>query len=61
MCAVVDQYNHAPYTRKGTAKLNEILEIERNIQAQWESEKIFEENAPTLNSPDARFVILDIL
>ena len=32
--------------RKGTAKLSEIREIEVEMQAKWEKEKIFEEEAP---------------
>lgn len=32
--------------RKGTAKLAEIQEIEAEMQARWEREKAFEEDAP---------------
>ena len=35
-----------PASRKGTAKLNELLDIERSVQERWEREKIFEEDAP---------------
>lgn len=32
--------------KKSNVKLNALREIEEKIQAKWESEKIFEENAP---------------
>jgi leucyl-tRNA synthetase len=32
--------------KKSNAKLNALLEIEKEVQAKWESEKIFEDNAP---------------
>lgn len=32
--------------RKGTAKLNELLSIEKLMQAKWDDEKLFEEDAP---------------
>jgi len=32
--------------RKGTAKLSEIQEIEKEIQAKWERERTFENDAP---------------
>lgn len=32
--------------RKGTFKVNTLLEIEKNVQAQWDQQKIFEEDAP---------------
>jgi leucyl-tRNA synthetase len=40
--------------RKSTAKLSEILEIERQVQERWDAEKIFEEDAPQPGSPDAK-------
>ena len=35
-----------PPSRKGTAKLNELLDIERSVQERWEKDGIFEEDAP---------------
>jgi leucyl-tRNA synthetase len=32
--------------RKGSAKLNALLDIESQIQKKWETDKTFEENAP---------------
>ena len=32
--------------RKGTAKLNELLDIQREVQERWEAAKVFEEDAP---------------
>ena len=40
------QYLAMAASRKGTAKLSEIREIEVEMQAKWEKEKIFEEEAP---------------
>ena len=42
-------------SRKGTAKLSELLEIERQIQDYWNSEHLFEENAPTDGSRYSSF------
>ena len=36
--------------RKSTAKLTEIREIEKRVQAKWQQEKVFEEDAPADNS-----------
>jgi leucyl-tRNA synthetase len=41
-------------TRKGTAKLNELLDIERRIQERWEREKTFELDAPEPGSEEAK-------
>lgn len=32
--------------RKSTAKLDELLQIEREVQRQWEEKKLFEVDAP---------------
>ncbi|XP_060064776.1 leucine--tRNA ligase, cytoplasmic-like [Ylistrum balloti] len=40
--------------RKSTAKLDEILQIEKQVQERWNREHIFEEDAPNPNSPDAK-------
>lgn len=40
--------------RKSTAKLSEILEIERRVQERWQSERIFEEDAPQPGTPAAK-------
>ena len=42
--------------RKSTAKLNEILAIERRVQELWEAEKVFEEDAPQPGTPAAEYV-----
>ncbi|CAL1544522.1 unnamed protein product [Lymnaea stagnalis] len=39
--------------RKSTAKLDTLLEIERVVQKRWEEEKIFEVDAPELNTKEA--------
>ena len=36
-------------TKKSNTKLNTFLQIEKDIQTKWESEKVFEENAPENN------------
>ena len=36
--------------KKSNVKLNALREIEEKIQAKWESEKIFEEDAPDSKS-----------
>ena len=41
--------------RKSTAKLTEILDIERQVQQRWEAEKIFEEDAPKPGTPAAKY------
>ena len=43
-----------PATRKGTAKLNELLDIEQKVQERWEQEKIFEIDAPEPGSEEAK-------
>ena len=45
-----------PATRKGTAKLNELLDIEQKVQERWEQEKIFEIDAPEPGSEEAKWV-----
>jgi len=40
----------AAQTKKSNVKLNALREIEEKIQAKWENEKIFEENAPDSKS-----------
>lgn len=32
--------------KKSNVKLNALREIEEKVQAKWEAEKVFEENAP---------------
>lgn len=39
--------------RKSTAKLDELLSIERQMQERWEKEKVFEVDAPKQGSKDA--------
>ncbi len=41
-------------SRKGTAKLNELLEIERKVQERWAQEKVFEEDAPKPGTPESK-------
>ena len=40
--------------RKGTAKLNELLAIERKVQERWQKEKAFERDAPPAGSGEAK-------
>jgi leucyl-tRNA synthetase len=40
--------------RKGTAKLNEFLEIERQVQERWKNERVFEVDAPEPGTPEAQ-------
>jgi leucyl-tRNA synthetase len=40
--------------RKGTVKLNELLDIEAKVQAKWEDLKVFEVNAPEPGSAEAK-------
>jgi len=40
--------------RKGTAKLKELLEIERQVQQRWMEERVFEVDAPEPGSDEAR-------
>ncbi|XP_055958771.1 leucine--tRNA ligase, cytoplasmic [Patella vulgata] len=40
--------------RKSTAKLTELLEIQKRVQARWNEEKIFEADAPTPGTPEAK-------
>ena len=42
--------------RKGTAKLNELLEIERRVQERWAKEKAFEVDAPEPGSEEEKWV-----
>ena len=44
--------------RKGTVKLNELLRIERAMQEKWESEKVFEMDAPEAGSEEDKYVVL---
>ena len=44
--AVKQQQQDGVEGRKSTAKLNEILAIERQVQERWEAEKVFQEDAP---------------
>ena len=39
--------------RKGTAKLNELLQIEKDVQKQWADGKVFEVDAPAQGSLEA--------
>jgi len=40
--------------RKGTAKLRELLDIEKKVQEKWETEKVFEVDAPKPGSEEAK-------
>jgi len=40
--------------RKGTAKLKELLEIERQVQQRWQDHHVFEIDAPEPGSKDAQ-------
>jgi leucyl-tRNA synthetase len=41
--------------RKSTAKLTELLQIERRVQKKWEDEKVFEEDAPLPGTKEATY------
>ena len=41
--------------RKGTAKLTELLEIEEAVQLQWETDHIFEQDAPEPGSEESKY------
>ena len=41
--------------RKGTFKVESLKEIERKIQARWEENRAFEENAP--DTPQEKFMV----
>lgn len=43
--------------RKSTAKLSEILEIERAVQERWQAEKTFQVDAPQPGTPAAKYVL----
>ncbi|PAA92139.1 hypothetical protein BOX15_Mlig025338g2 [Macrostomum lignano] len=43
--------------RKGTKKLQELLEIQRAVQAQWEAERIFELDADTGPEPQEKYMV----
>jgi len=47
--------------RKGTAKLSELLEIERSVQERWLLDKVFEMDAPSDGSAEALSVELFIV
>jgi len=40
--------------RKGTAKLKELLEIEHQVQQQWQEQHVFEVDAPEPGSQEAQ-------
>ena len=42
-------------TRKGTFKVQFLKDIERSIQARWENDKVFEEDAP--DAPQEKFMV----
>ena len=41
-------------TRKGTAKLTEMLQIEEQVQQKWDGENMFELDAPEPGTPEAK-------
>lgn len=43
--------------RKGTAKLNELLDIERQVQENWKKDRVFEADAPAPGSDEAKCVL----
>jgi len=43
--------------RRGTAKLNELLDIERQVQENWKKDRVFEADAPAPGSDEAKFVL----
>ena len=40
--------------RKGTVKLNELIDIELQVQERWAREKVFEMDAPEPGSEEAK-------
>ncbi|CAH1778262.1 unnamed protein product [Owenia fusiformis] len=44
-------------SRKGTAKLTELLEIERTIQKQWQDGNVFEEDAEQKGNSQEKYVV----
>jgi len=46
--------NVAMAQRKGTAKLKELLEIERQVQQRWQEQHVFEVDAPEPDSHEAQ-------
>ena len=42
--------------RKSTAKLDELLEIEKSMQKKWLDEKTFEVDAPSVGAQDETYV-----
>lgn len=40
--------------RKGTAKLSELLAIEKKVQEKWQKEKAFERDAPPAGSEESK-------
>lgn len=45
--------------RKGTFKVEYLLQIENEVQQQWEAEKVFESNAPAQprKDPNEKFMV----
>lgn len=43
--------------RKGTAKLNELLDIEQLVQENWKRDKVFEADGPAPGSDEAKYVL----
>ena len=41
-------------TRKGTAKLTELLQIEEQMQLKWDKEQMFEMDAAQPGTPEAK-------
>ena len=43
----MEQQKSVTIEQKGRAKVTALLEIEKEVQAQWTANKVFEEDAPT--------------
>lgn len=43
--------------RKGTAKLNDLLDIELQVQERWYNDKVFESDAPEGDFDDSKYVM----
>ena len=44
---IMEQQKSVTIEQKGRAKVTALLEIEKEVQAQWTANKVFEEDAPT--------------
>ena len=48
-------------TRKGTAKLTELLQIEEQMQKKWDTENMFEMDAAAAGTDESKYVQRELL